>query len=63
MPVNAVITIYDNAANPQASWSVINAWPKSYKLSDLSADNSEVMIETLTLLHEGIKRDVTVATA
>ena len=62
-PVNAVITIYDNAANPQASWSVINAWPTSYKSSEFSADSSDILIETLTLTHEGIKRDITVATA
>lgn len=60
-PVNATITLYDNAANPTASWSVINAWPKSYQSGDLSADSSEILIETLVLAHEGIKRDVSVA--
>ncbi len=62
-PVNAVITIYDNAGNPTASWSVINAWPTSYKSGDLNAEDSSILIESLTLAHEGIKRDVTVATA
>ena len=60
-PVNATITLFDNAANPTASWSVINAWPKSYQSGDLSADSSEILIETLVLAHEGIKRDVSVA--
>ncbi len=61
-PVNAVITVYDNAGNPTASWSVINAWPTSYRSGDLSAEDSSILIETLTLAHEGIKRDVSVAT-
>ena len=61
-PVNAVITVYDNAGVPTASWTVINAWPSSYKSSDLSAEDSSILIETLTLQHEGIKRDVVAST-
>lgn len=62
-PVNAQIIVYNNAGVPTASWTVINAWPKSYKSTDLSADDSQVLIETLILAHEGIKRDVSVAAA
>ncbi len=61
-PVNAVITVYDNAGVPTASWTVINAWPSSYKSTDLSAEDSSILIETLTLQHEGIKRDVVATT-
>lgn len=57
-PVNAVITVYNNAGEPTASWSVINAWPKQYSSTDLSADDSSVLIETLVLAHEGIERNV-----
>lgn len=60
-PVNAVITVYNNAGEPTASWSVINAWPKAYQAVSLSADSSEILIESLTLAHEGVKRDVSVA--
>ena len=62
-PVNATITIYNNAGSPTASWSVINAWPTSYKSGDLNAEDSSILIESLTLAHEGIKRDVSPATA
>jgi phage tail-like protein len=62
-PVNAVITVFNNAGEPTASWSVINAWPNKYESSGLAADSSDILIETLGLVHEGIKRDVTVATA
>ena len=60
-PVNAVITLYNNAGTPTASWTVINAWPTSYRSGDLNAEDSSILIETLTLAHEGIKRDVTVS--
>ncbi len=60
-PVNATITLYNNAGEPTASWSVINAWPMSYKSGDLNAEDSSILIESLTLAHEGIKRDVTPA--
>jgi phage tail-like protein len=62
-PANAVITVFNNAGEPTASWTVINAWPSKYESTQLSADSSDIIIETLGLQHEGIKRDVTVATA
>lgn len=60
-PVNAVITVFNNAGEPTASWSVINAWPSKYESSGLSAEDSAILVETLELQHEGIKRDTTVA--
>ena len=60
-PVNATIIVYDNAGNPQASWTVINAWPSRYESTGLNAESSEILVETLNLQHEGIKRDVTTA--
>ena len=62
-PVNATIIVYDAAGNPQASWTVINAWPTRYKSGDLAADSSDILIEELELVHEGVKRDVSVAAA
>ncbi len=60
-PVNAVITVYNNAGVATASWTVINAWPKEYSSDSLDAENSSVLIETLVLAHEGIKRDISVS--
>ena len=60
-PVNATIIVYDNAGQPQASWTVINAWPSRYESTGLNAESSEILVETLNLQHEGIKRDVTTA--
>lgn len=62
-PVNATITVYDNAGEATASWRVINAWPSRYESGGLDASNSEVLVETLVLQHEGITRDTTPVTA
>ena len=62
-PVNATITVFDNAGEATASWQVINAWPSRYESNGLDATNSDVLIETLELQHEGILRDSTPVTA
>ncbi|MDR1364869.1 MAG: phage tail protein [Oscillospiraceae bacterium] len=58
-PVNAVVRAFDNAGTVTASWSVKHAWPSRYESSGLNADSSDVIIETLTLVNEGISRDLT----
>ncbi len=62
-PVNATITVFDNAGEPTASWQVINAWPSAYESADLDSSNSDVLIEKLTIQHEGVMRDATPVTA
>lgn len=62
-PVNATITVFDNAGEATASWQVINAWPFKYESGGLDSTNSDVLIETLGLQHEGILRDTTPVTA
>lgn len=63
LPVNATITVFDNAGEPTASWQVINAWPSHYESGDLDSTSSEVLIEKLTIQHEGIIRDQSAVTA
>ncbi len=55
-PVDATITVYDNAGQATAVWYVANSWPKQYSATDLSAEDSSILIETLVLAHEGIYR-------
>lgn len=62
-PVNATITVFDNAGEATASWQVINAWPSRYESGGLDATSGEVLVETLTMQHEGITRDTTPVTA
>ncbi len=62
-PVNATITVFDNAGEATASWQIINAWPSKYESGDLDSTTSDILIEKLTIQHEGIIRDTTPVTA
>lgn len=37
---------------PKWQWKAINAWPSVFKVDDLSASDSNILIETLELAHE-----------
>ncbi len=52
----ATITVYDNQGVPTARWELYNAWPKEYRSEDLDAENSSILVESLTIAHEGIQR-------
>lgn len=39
-----------------AQWDITDAWPVKYEPSELSALGNDIMIETLEITHEGIKR-------
>ena len=50
------ITLMDEEEAPAASWQVINAWPMKYSAPDFNATSSEVAIESLEIVHEGMTR-------
>ena len=50
------ITLLDDAGNDGPRWELGNAWPVSYRVSDLNAASSEVALEVLELAHEGFPR-------
>lgn len=39
-----------------AQWHVQWAWPTKYETTGLTADSSDIVVETLVLVHEGLKR-------
>ncbi len=53
---NMAIILMDELGNPAARWEFENAWPTKYKPADLNAKGNEVAIESLELVHEGMKR-------
>jgi phage tail-like protein len=50
------ITLQDQTETDVASWQVINAWPTKYTAPSFNAGSSEVSIETLEIVHEGMTR-------
>ncbi|WP_457622086.1 phage tail protein [Persephonella sp.] len=53
---NIAIIVLDDEGNPAARWEFRDAWPSKYDAPDLNATANEVAIETLEIVHEGMKR-------
>ncbi|GLU34883.1 phage tail protein [Trinickia caryophylli] len=53
---SASITLLDTDGSTAAQWSLFNAWPTVYQTTGLNASSAEVMIETLELAIEYMKR-------
>ncbi len=53
---NLSIILIDEEGNDKAQWDIVEAWPVKYDVSALSAKGNEVSIESIELVHEGVKR-------
>lgn len=51
-----IIEAYDNADTVVARWEAINVWPTSYEGGSLSADSSDILVETVRFATEGVYR-------
>jgi phage tail-like protein len=49
-----VVTLQDETDKPVVTWNIKNAWPIKVTSPDLKSDVSEVAIETIEVVHEGI---------
>ena len=52
----ASIVVYDQSAVEQARWNLDNCYPSKYEGPKLEAGSNDVANETITIVHEGIKR-------
>jgi phage tail-like protein len=52
--MQVTINVFDINGNVQIAWQLDHAMPIKYKFSDLNAKNSEIGIEELHLVHEGL---------
>lgn len=50
------VTVQDDAGNPQAAWTLYNAWPAAYTTTPLDAQGNEVFVEKLELAVERAER-------
>jgi phage tail-like protein len=53
---NGSITAYNTLDTAVVKWDFINAWPSSWKVSDLDAKTNDAIEETITITHEGISQ-------
>ena len=51
---NGSIVIYDMSGNEVGRWNFERGWPSAWSASDLDAGTDDVMIEELTIAHEGL---------
>ena len=59
---DVTVDLYDDAERLVMSFHVFRCWPSRYEtLSALDANGTAVVVETLTLAHEGWTRDLSVA--
>lgn len=49
------IKLLDESHNAVITWTLANAWPTKVQSTDLKADANEVAIETMELVHEGLR--------
>ncbi|HWJ90777.1 MAG TPA: phage tail protein [Flavisolibacter sp.] len=49
------IKLLNEEHKPIITWTLENAWPSKVQSTDLKADGNEVAIETMELVHEGLK--------
>ncbi len=50
----ATIELLDETNSPYMTWTIKSIFPKSWKLSELNAEKSEVLIETIELSYKAI---------
>lgn len=55
-PTNIDVTLLNEAHEPLAQWQFEGAYPVKYALSDLKAEASELMVETLELAYRRFRR-------
>ncbi len=53
---NIAVILQDEEGNPAARWEFREAWPSKYDAPNLNAKGSDVAIETMEIVHEGMDR-------
>ena len=53
---NMAIVLMDEEGQESARWEFSAAWPTKYEAPDLNATADEIAIETLEIVHEGLRR-------
>jgi phage tail-like protein len=48
------VMLLDAARTPVARWNFVEAWPAKWQGPELNAQSSDVLIETLEIVHEGM---------
>jgi phage tail-like protein len=55
---NVTIILLNEEATPVMTWKLANAWPSKITSPDMKSDSSEVAIESIQIVHEGVTIEV-----
>lgn len=50
-PKNLVVSLLNEKHEPLTSWNIVHAWPVKWSVSDLNAEESKLVIETIELAY------------
>lgn len=53
---NGSVVLLDRRGSEVARWNFVRAWPAKYTAPSMNAEASDVAIETVELVHEGLER-------
>lgn len=56
-PVTVWVTLLNDAHEPLQTYTFTNAWPKKWSISDLNAESSAVVVESLELAYQYFEVD------
>lgn len=56
-PATVWVTLLNEAHEPLQTYTVMDAWPKKWSISDFNAENSALVIETLELSYKFFRVD------
>jgi phage tail-like protein len=56
-PINMTVMLLNESHKPLLTWNIRHAYPKSWKIKDLNAQQGEVLIETLELQYNEFRLD------
>ena len=51
-PITVTVTILNEKHEPLQTYNFINCWPKKWTVSNLNAEQNEIVVETLTLAYQ-----------
>ena len=58
---NGSIVMYDYALGEKARFNFLNGWPSKVNIGNLQAGGTEIAMEEVTIVHEGLEVRVTTA--
>lgn len=57
-PHDMLVTLLNENHEPLLSWSIINAWPVKWSISDLNATSNAIVVETIELNYNYFRRTI-----